>query len=239
MIKIAVCGDEKEDRENTCALIRQFGRDCSEEYEIKAYESGDQFLVSGFRPDIIFLDIMMEAGDGIETALEMKKRNFETIIVYIAETSEKMPMALNRIHSYGYLVKPLVKEDLFQILSDAVMWVTQNKRKSYVTFFSGKNKAVRLIAMDIYYFEYCSRKVKIFTADKIYICTSEKISSIADKMEPYGFAMSHQSFVVNLYLVERIDGQMLVMKNGARIYLAQKRASKIRKRLVQIAKAPQ
>lgn len=236
MIKIAVCCSGKEDTENTCALIRQFERDSSEEYEIKTFESGNQFLGSEVHPDIIFLDIMMETEDSIETALEMKKRNFETIIVYTADTDEKMSMALNKIHSYGYLVKPLVKEDLYQILSDAVMWLTLNKRKSYVTFFSGKNKAIRLIAMDIYYFEYCSRKVKIVTTDKTYICASEKISSIADRMEPYGFAMSHQSFVVNLYHVERIEGQMLVMKNGEKIYLAQKRASKIRRRLMQVAK---
>ena len=48
--------------------------------------------------------------------------------------------------------------------------------------------------------------------------------------------MCHQSFVVNLYQVELIEGQMLLLKNGDKIYLAQKRASGIRKQLMQIAK---
>ena len=55
-------------------------------------------------------------------------------------------------------------------------------------------------------------------------------------MKPYGFAMSHQSFVVNLYYVDKISNQMLIMKNGDKVYLAQKRASALRKQLMQIAK---
>ena len=98
-----------------------------------------------------------------------------------------------------------------------------------MTFLSEQHTVIRLYCSDIFYFEYQNRKVKIVTLEKEYICINEKISNIAKKMKPYGFAMCHQSFVVNLYEIERIKAQELIMKNGDTVYLAQKRAATIRK----------
>lgn len=100
-----------------------------------------------------------------------------------------------------------------------------------VTFLSEQHTVIRLFCNEILYFEYQNRRVKIVTVEKDYICIHEKISDIAEKMKPYGFAMCHQSFVVNLYEIEKIGTQELIMKNGDRVYLAQKRAAAIRKEL--------
>jgi len=102
---------------------------------------------------------------------------------------------------------------------------------SMMTFLSEQHTVICLYCSDIFYFEYQNRKVKIVTLEKEYICINEKISNIAKKMKPYGFAMCHQSFVVNLYEIERIKAQEVIMKNGDTVYLAQKRAATIRKEL--------
>ena len=81
-----------------------------------------------------------------------------------------------------------------------------------------------------------NRKIKIVTKDKEYVCIKERISDIADRMHPYGFAMSHQSFVVNLYAVEEIRDKMLLLKNGEKVFLAQKRAAAIRCRIMELVK---
>lgn len=102
---------------------------------------------------------------------------------------------------------------------------------STVMFLSKERTPICLRCKEIIYFEYMNRKIRIVTGENEYICINEKISDIANKMKPYGFAMCHQSFVINLYKVERICAQELVMKNGHKVYLAQKRAALIRKEL--------
>lgn len=233
MIKIAVCDDEKKDRESLKNLIEEYITELTGKYSLQLYESGEQLLMSGFIPDILFLDIIMNEKDGIQVGAELKKRSANINIVYITNFNEKMAVAFNRIHSFGYLVKPVVKEELFHMMSDAIIQV--NRNVNMVTFLSNDNTIINLKVMDIYYFEYCNRRVKIYTTEDTYIC-KEKINNIAIKMEKYGFAMSHQSFVVNLYYVDKISDQMLIMKNGAKVYLAQKRASAFRKQLMHIAK---
>lgn len=100
-----------------------------------------------------------------------------------------------------------------------------------VTFLLEDYTLVRLQCRDIFYFEYMNRKVKIVTVHREYICIKEKIGDIASKMRQFGFIMSHQSFVVNMYQIDKIMPQLLIMKNGDRVYLAQKRAAVIRKEL--------
>lgn len=236
MIQIAICDDEKDDREEIYKLIQQHELCTQEEYHIELFESGEHLLESGFRPDVLILDIIMKGFDGIQIGEEIKNRYAGTIIIYITMISEKISEAINRIHSFGYLVKPIVKKDLFRVISDAVDQVKRNNNVPYVTFLSENKSVINLAVTDIYYFEYCNRKIKIVAKDKTYTCIQERISDIAGKMQPYGFAMSHQSFVVNLYQVKAISEQMLLIKNGTKIYLAQKRVSSIRKQLMQIAK---
>lgn len=110
------------------------------------------------------------------------------------------------------------------IIQEAPMW-------NEVTFLLENHTLIRLRIRDIYYFEYYNRRVKIVTDENTYICIREKIGNIAVKMKAFGFAMSHQSYVVNLYQIDRITPQLLIMKNGDSVYLAQKRAATIRKEL--------
>lgn len=198
MIRVAICGDEKDDREEIFKLIQQHELSAREEYHIELFDSGDHLLKSGFRPDILILDMNMGECDGIQIGEVIRNCYAGTIIIYITIIRDKMSEAINRIHSFGYLVKPVVKKDLFRIMSDAVEQVKRSNNVPYVTFLSENKAVINLAVTDIYYFEYCYRKIKIVAKDKTYTCIQEKISDIAEKMQPYGFAVSHQSFGVNL-----------------------------------------
>lgn len=235
MIKIAICDDEQNDREKLCYFISNFTGIAPKEALVKEFESGEQLLGSGFCPDILFLDIVMKEKDGLQVGKEMRCNNPDMLIIYITNLKEKISIAVNRIHAFGYLEKPISCEYVYTLLSDAVNYFRQNARENEVTFLSEDKSIIKLPASEIYYFEYLQRKIKIVTKTRNHICKG-KISEIADKMKPYGFEMSHQSFVVNLYEVEKIVPPNIIMKNGDPVYLAQKRQSAIRRKIMQIAR---
>ncbi|MGN0278807.1 MAG: LytR/AlgR family response regulator transcription factor [Lachnospiraceae bacterium] len=239
MINIAICDDDKQDTEQLSELIEWYLLQSSDKFHLEKFQSGEQFLDSGFVPDILFLDIIMDQKDGIQVGLEFQNSHEDATIIYTTNLKEKILVALNRLHAFGYLVKPINRDDFFKMLSDAIKKVRNRQKPAndndIVTFLSQNNTMIKLPAADIYYFEYRDRKVKIVTEDNTYLCR-DKIGSIAEKMEKYGFAMSHQAFVVNLCYIDRITAQTLVMKNGDEVYLAQKRASAIRKKLIEAAR---
>lgn len=237
MIKIAICDDDKKDRNQLKEFINSYEKEFNIKYCLNLFVSGEELLKSQFMPDILFLDIAMDKKDGIQVGAEIKQKKAESLIIYTTVLSEKIIAAINYVHSFGYFVKPIDKEKFFQILSDAIMQIqhNRNRNKEKIRFLSESNTIIDLRPMDIYYFEYENRKIKIAAKDNTLICKG-KINDIADQMKEYGFTMSHQSFVVNLYHIERISAQMLIMRNGEMIPLAQKRASALRKRLMQAAK---
>lgn len=234
MIKIAICDDEQKDREILQGFIQEFIHDRLKEFSLEEFESGEQLLENRFVPDILFLDIVMNGKDGIQVGNEIKQNSLDVKIIYITNLKEKISVAINHIHAFGYLEKPIVRKNVFVLLADAINSIKQDIRASKVIFLSKDKSIIELLACDIYYFEYFQRKIKIVTKDEKYIC-KEKIGEIENKMKPYGFAMCHQSFVVNLYEIEKMTSQKLVMKNGDFVYIAQKRQSKIRKMIMQIA----
>ncbi|MBQ6888413.1 MAG: response regulator transcription factor [Lachnospiraceae bacterium] len=236
MIRIAICDDEKRDREQLFRLVTECESVNTEKFCIELFESGEQLLESQFEPDILFLDIIMDNQDGIQVGATIRRQRTDVTIIYITNLDGKIAEAMNRIHSYGYLIKPVQKEELFTILSEAIQVSKRSIKIKYEFFVSENNTIIKLPVTDIYYFEYCNRKIKIVTKDKEYICIKERISDIEDRMRPYGFAMSHQSFVVNLYEVEEIRDKMLLLKNGEMVFLAQKRASTIRCQIMELVK---
>lgn len=236
MIKIAVCDDEKNDRERLYKLLLLYAEKDAEDYDIQLFASGEELLKSRMIPDILFLDIIMEEKNGIQVGREMKNHQWNVMIIYVTNLSEKMAVAFNQIHSFGYLVKPIAEQELFQMMSDATLQMKHALKTDIVTFLSEDRTIIQLSASDIYYFEYINKKIKIVAKDGVYICMKDRMKDVENKMLEYGFAMSHRSFVVNLYHVDKILSQSLVIKNGDVVDLAQKRASDFRKQLIEIAR---
>lgn len=236
MLKIAICDDDRRDRQPLFELIREHANCYKKNYDIQMFESGERYLESGYIADILFLDIVMNRKDGIQIGEEIKEKRKDAIIIYTSNLSEKIMTAFNMVHSFGFLVKPVIKEELFSVLSDAVEQIEyrKNRGKEVVTFPSEDNTVIELSVDNIMYFEYRNRKVVIKTKEKEYFCKM-KMKEIEEKMQKYNFVMSHRSFVVNLYGVERFAEQALVMKNGDMVCLSQKRASTVRKQLMQLA----
>ena len=239
MIKIAICDDEKQDRKKLHGMINKYMENLNMEYCLRQFESGEQFLTSGYIPDILFVDILMNEKDGIQVGMELKRTNRNILIIYITNISHKMLIAVNQVHSFGYLVKPVTENDVFGMMNDIFRQMdvrsSENEDENIISFVLDEKGIIRLHAMEIYYFEYSDHKVKIVTKDNSYICR-DRISDVAHRMEKYGFAMSHQSFVVNLYYVEKMSKTMLHMKNGAQVYLAQRRVATLKKQLMLTAR---
>ena len=234
MIRIAICDDDKNDREHLKKLLLEYEALAKEKFLINIFQSDKELMESWYSMDIMFLEMILDGHDGIGIGAELRKNSPYGIIIYVTGTSKNIMPAINCVHAYGYLVKPITKGKLYPIIREATQLVRLNLWTRYESFLSERNTVINIPVTDIYYFEYCDRRIKIVTAEKTYVCIKEKIGEIAGRMRIYGFEMSHQSYVVNLYYVDAIKDHVLTMKNGDVVCLAQKRASKVRGRILEL-----
>lgn len=216
MDTIIVCDDDARARR---AVEKQI-RDWKQDLEVLCFSSGEE-LLEHYRPcQAVFLDIDMDGMNGIETGREIRKRDRETKIVYLTAYRDYVEGAFG-VHAFQYLLKPADPEAIYQVLEEIFRY-NRTARKKTILDFATDRGMVCLAAEDIYYFEYENRKIKIVMEKESYYMPG-RIGSIAQKMQPFGFSVPHQSFVVNMLHVKNICGLQIFLDNQTEIPLSQKK----------------
>lgn len=216
MDTIMICDDDAQVRREMESCIRAW----REELNVLCFASGEE-LLEDYRPcQAIFLDIDMTGMNGIEAGREIRKRDKDVKIVYLTAYRDYVSGAFG-VHAFQYLLKPVKQGAIHQVLEEIFRYA-QRKQKKTILDFQTDQGLVCLAAEDIYYFEYENRRIRIATEQEQYFMAG-KIGAIAKRMQPFGFSMPHQSFVVNMLHVKNIRGLQIFLDNQIEVPLSQKK----------------
>ena len=239
MLEIAICEDEQTDRERLQGLLHIILDKYAVERQITCYSSGEELLGADIRFHLIFMDIVMEGRNGIDIGQEIYNRNHMAKIIYQTNFEEYCKEALNTVHAFAYIEKPVDAEILEQQVTEFLK--QHQKEEMQLEFRSvsfeengivAEKSSVLLPVSSIQYFEYIKtkKKVKIVTESTVYEYP-DVISSLEARMQPYGFETSCRGILVNLRNVMKIKGYEVILRNGASVPLSQKRVMEFKKRL--------
>ena len=196
MFTVAICDDDKIVLSSIQKCIEEFATENNISISVDLYDSGKKLLESSLKYNVIFLDIILQTENGIDIGTQLRKLNAFTYIIYITNYKQYHETAHNNVHSFAFLTKPISKKIIYKQLNDILIYESQNNDPLYIARFITYEQGLTE-----------------FNIDDIYI-----------DMASYNFFMPHQSFVVNLKYVKDIKNYELLMTNGIRIPLSQKRA---------------
>lgn len=221
MKKIAICDDEPAVRKQMEAYFKEL----ESVFCISYFESGETLLESDVLYDVIFLDIDMKGISGIDTARKIRVRDKKAKIIYVTAYEDFREYAFG-VHAFGYLVKPVEKEKILEILQEAFDYEQEEQRGPRIRLHTDAGYQ-EFYMQDICYFEYRDRKIRIVTQNgEAWMRGS--ISKMAESFQNMGFAVPHKSFVVNLRHIKDIKGCDLLMTTGEIVPLSQKKAADFR-----------
>ncbi len=161
---------------------------------IEAYE-----VIQKQAIDLIFLDIQMPELTGIEFIRSLER---PPKIIF---TTAYRDYALEgfELDVVDYLLKPVSLPRLLRALdkyrrqSGALAPPERlSPPASPVLTFRSNRQTVRVAAEDILYIESLSDYIQVHTKTSVIVC-KERISHIAEKLEPLGFLRIHRSFLVS------------------------------------------
>lgn len=119
MLQIAVCDDSPRDLNTFIALLQQYlQRHPETTAQIVAFENGEEMLSKvkeGNVYDIVFLDIIMPAPDGIETGWRLRALGSNSLLIYLT-CSKEYAIDSYDVRAYHYLLKPIDTESFIKCL---------------------------------------------------------------------------------------------------------------------------
>ncbi|MCI8783827.1 LytTR family DNA-binding domain-containing protein [Lachnospiraceae bacterium 48-21] len=231
MLRIAICDDEKYDRDRIQALLLEYLETHNLNASIDLFSSGKEFLSERdnlVKYDIVFLDINMEEIDGIQTAQEMRSFQSDTCIVLVTAFINYV-LEGYKVGAVRYIMKDALDVQIKECM-DAIIQKMQFREITF-PFLEGDRT---LYTDNILYVE--SRKHKcIFSCMERENVTYQlygKLDQIEIKLERYGFLRIHKSFLVNMKHVKRISNYIAVMDSGDEFPVSRLRFTKARESFV-------
>ncbi|MBD5157116.1 MAG: response regulator transcription factor [Butyrivibrio sp.] len=217
MIRIAVCDDEEASRKYLIMLIEAQNKECG----IAEFESAEEYLKSGQKFDLVYIDIELGSSggmDGMELARQI--RNMGTtnspVIIFVTGHEEYVYEAFD-VGAFQYLVKPVDKSRFAAIFGRAVKFIEgQGMGQDLEVHFANTVKSIPLC--DIFYMESFNHKVVVHLKEgkvEYYARIGELEQSLKGQ-----FFRIHRGYLVNLDYVESYSRTEAVMSCGDSVLIS-------------------
>lgn len=219
MLSIAVCDDEILVCSQIAKQIESALGELHMPCHICQFNSGRELLQASSQFDLVFLDIMMQGLDGMQTAELFREQQFCGLLVFISSSREYV-FDTYEAEPFWYLVKPIEEKRLKRALQQAVQKI-KRQPSEFLMVDSGRQK-VKLFLSGIYYFEIRGRVAYAHQLEGICQFYGQ-IGALERQLQGKGFFRCHKSYLVNLAYVKSYTRQELVLDHGETIAIAKRR----------------
>ena len=235
MLTIAICDDESHFTKKIREILTDYLNSRGLLYKIDEFESGKDFVKLGIemaRYNIVFLDINMDEMDGIETAGKIREISNEMFIVFITAF---INYAINgyEVGAIRYILKNNVNlAELIYECMDAIRMKMNYiiKRKTFC-FIEGK----RDVSLErLFYIESRLHKAEFYIMeDKLRkYSLYGKLDDIEKELSDDTFLRLHQSFLVNMKYIDKINRYEALLSNGVTLKIPKNRYKYVEERYV-------
>lgn len=227
---ISLCDDNISERGYIKSLVHDWSVQSGTDVSVREYPSAEALLFDydDHCPDILLLDIEMPGMNGVELAKSLRARAETVQIVFITGYPDFISEGYE-VEALHYLLKPVTREKLFEVLHRAILKISQAERKVLVPFEGGETA---LSLREIYYIE-AQRQYSVIHAASGEYRLKTPISELETRLDEY-FLRVQRSFIVNLREVLRINRTEVILKNGETVPISRGMADRVGQKIIEL-----
>ncbi len=204
-MRIAICDD--------CPADALSLKEKLENHEVTVYSGAGELFADmeagKLRYDLYLLDIFMEGSmNGIALAEKLRGIQEEAVICFVS-TSDDFYREAYDLYAIQYLIKPVGEEQLEKLLAKVQKTLARGSEKKLVYSWWGKSGAIPY--KKIRYISSRGHTLSICCTDGSVQESTGKLSDLENQICGEIFLRCHQSFLVNMYHVERLSGTYLTL----------------------------
>ena len=232
MIKAVIIDDEPAMQEVSSFLLSEYFPEIEQVGIANSVKSGIDLILEQ-NPDLVLLDIELTDGNSFQILQKLKPYNFK--VVFITGHNSYAIKAI-KFSALDYILKPVNEVEFQQAIQRAVEQINSNddvtkQTEVLMDSYKKETQSKKLVLktteslhiIDISDIQFCrsdNSYTTFYLIDGEKIVVSKSIKEYSELLTEYGFFRPHQSFLVNLNHVKKIDkldGGFIIMKNKKEI----------------------
>lgn len=231
-----------EDEVNNAELLKHFiNKYCSsiDLIEICTNIKDAVAAISKHKPDLLFLDIILEDDTAFDLLEEIEYK--ELHIIFVTAFDEYALKAF-RFNAADYLLKPVQIDELISAVNriqerevnrdflkqEQILDISENirKPKTKLVTISNIDKVSFLKNEEILYCKSSGRYTEFYLKDKRKLVASKSLGEYEEELDENNFYRIHKSFIVNLNCIEQINkkaGNYCDLSDGSSLPISRRR----------------
>lgn len=246
MIRVLIIDDETLSRRTICTILTENFNNIEICGEADSVKSGYDMICST-TPDLVFLDIKMPDGTGLNLLSKFTELTFD--VIFVTGFDEYAIKAI-KLSAIDYILKPV---NPYEVIEAINKYIRKNSKKtvqisnasSYDIVFRNVNSKPKKISLrtgeqilfvdpsEIIRCQSESNYTNFYFTSKKKLLVSKTLGDYERMLDGYGFIRVHQSHLINLFYVDRYEksgGGFLVLKDESQIPVS----PKLKERLLNI-----
>ena len=216
--RIAVCDDDPSVSEALTGYIRDYLGGSESEYELRTFGSlhALESEMDSQPFDLLFLDIMIGAENGMDFAKKLREKGNEVRIVFISSNTDYALEAFS-VFPVTFLAKPLVRKDVQTVLDKVLHALNQRPFLLINDKALGRTK----VPLDtVCYVESMGHDILLQCSDRKTYAFGGTFSEFVSTLPESIFFRCHRSYAVTLRYVHRLQDFRFIMADESRIPIA-------------------
>ena len=227
--QIAICDDCDTDARYVAALVRAWAEECGARVQIEIFPSAEAFMFRYAEKksfDVLILDIEMGTMDGVKLAREIRRENERIQILFATGYSDYIAEGYE-VSALHYLMKPVRREKLFDVLTRAADKMQRNERALHLETSEGMERVplheVRFLEVQKNYVTLHARRAH----------TVKRTLSEFEPLLDERFFRVGRSYIVNLTQVARVTKKEITLVDGSVIPLPRGMYESVNRAIIQ------
>ncbi|SDT37847.1 two component transcriptional regulator, LytTR family [Paenibacillaceae bacterium GAS479] len=234
MYRVAICDDEKKQRELVKNNLIALSIKTNIEFEIELFGSGEA-LISYYELQeptfhILILDIEMNGINGIQSARKIRSlKNLDEQIIFLTSYPEYMVESFD-VMTFQYLIKPVAPSILEEKIIKLCQYFQALDKKFMVIKSAYEDVVLKhddLISIEAAKSLTMKSKLYFMTSNQTYE-SKGILSDYAIALKDSNFLQIHRSIIINLLHVRKFASGVVLMSNGKELPIGRSKIKEVK-----------
>ncbi len=212
-MKIAICDDDYNVINQLKTLVQIYSAQHRLDVLIDCFNSGESFLLSREKYDIIVLDYQMKKIDGLETARQIRRNNNCSAIIFLTNYPDFVFEAF-KVNTFRFLKKPLVTEELYNALDDYFAMFGDD----YPIIINYERVNTTVLTNEIIYLEANNKQCTLYTVEGMLKC-SKPMGNVAEQLPRSHFYRVNRFYIVNFNYISKYDDKNIYLSGDKSVHV--------------------